>query len=49
MGFMVDEIALGHVLLRVLRFSSVIIIPSMIHNHRSSPVQCELVIVSVVK
>ena len=48
-GFMVDEIALGHVLFRVLRFSSAIIIPLMSHNHHSSPVHCELVIVSVVK
>jgi len=48
-GFMVDEIALGHVLLRFLRFSSLIIIPPMIHNHRSSPVQCELVIANVVQ
>ena len=49
LGFMIDEIALGHVLLRVLWFSSVIIIPPMIHNHRSSPAQFKLVIVSVVK
>jgi hypothetical protein len=48
-GFMVDEIALGHVLLRILRFSSAIIIPLMSHNHHSSPAQCELVIVSAVK
>jgi len=48
-GFMVDEIVLGLVLLRVLRFSSVIIIPPMIHNHRSSPAQCELETVGVVE
>jgi len=39
----------GYVLLTVLRFSSVIIIPPMIHNNRSSPTQWELVIVSVIK
>jgi hypothetical protein len=32
-GFVVDEVALGHLFLPVIRFSPVDIIPPMIHNH----------------
>jgi hypothetical protein len=32
-GFVVDKVALGQVFLQVLRFSSVIIIPPMLHTH----------------
>lgn len=33
-NFVVDKVAVGKVSLRVLRFSSVIIIPLMLHTHR---------------
>jgi hypothetical protein len=37
MGFVVDKVALGQVFLRVIRFSSVNIIPPLLHIHLSPP------------
>lgn len=34
-GFMVDTVTLGHIFLRVLRFSPIFLIPPMFHTHNS--------------